>query len=93
MGREDDAGPVLDVLRTGYAMSRGGARPGAGRPRIYADGLRRSVTMMRGHWDGLALLARMVGSTPSGVLCALVEQAVADAAAAVGDVGAAEVEE
>jgi 3,4-dihydroxy-2-butanone 4-phosphate synthase len=42
--------------------------------------------MMRGHWDGLALLARMVGSTPSGVLCALVEQAVADAAAAVGAV-------
>jgi len=39
--------------------------------------------MTRRHWDGLALLARMVGSTPSGVLCALVEQAVADAAAAV----------
>lgn len=75
---------------------RGGARPGAGRPRIYADGLRRSVTMMRGHWDGLALLARMVGSTPSGVLCALVEQAVADAAAAVGEgqtLDAADVEE
>jgi len=65
---------------------RGGARSGAGRPRIYADGLRRSVTMTRRHWDGLALLARMVGSTPSGVLCELVEQAVADAAAAVGKV-------
>ena len=65
---------------------RGGARAGAGRPRIYADGLRRSVTMTRRHWDGLALLARMVGSTQSGVLCALVEQAVADAAAAVGAV-------
>jgi hypothetical protein len=65
---------------------KGGARTGAGRPRIYADGLRRSVTMTRRHWDGLALLARMVCSTPSGVLCALVEQAVADAAAAVGEV-------
>jgi hypothetical protein len=64
---------------------RGGARTGAGRPRIYADGLRRSITMTRRHWDDLALLARMVGSTPSGVLCALVEQAVADAAAAVGE--------
>ena len=74
-------------------MSRGGARPGAGRPRIYDDGVRRSVTMRRRHWDALALLARMVGSTPSGVLCALVEQAVADAAAAVGEVDAAEVEE
>ena len=64
---------------------RGGARPGAGRPRIYEDGVRQSVTMTRRHWDALALLARMVGSTPSGVLCALVEQAVADAAAAVGE--------
>ena len=62
---------------------RGGARPGAGRPRIYKDGVRRSVTMTRRHWDALALLARMLDSTPSGVLCALVEQAVADAAAAV----------
>ena len=59
---------------------RGGARPGAGRPRIYADGVRRSVTMSRRHWEGLALLARMVGSTPSGVLSALVEQAVNEAA-------------
>jgi hypothetical protein len=42
--------------------------------------------MTRRHWERLALLARMVGSTPSGVLCALVEQAVADAAAAVGAV-------
>ena len=72
---------------------RGGARRGAGRPRIYEDGVRRSVTMRRRHWDALALLARMVGSTPSGVLCALVEQAVADAAAAVGEVDEAEVEE
>ena len=72
---------------------RGGARPGAGRPRIYEDGVRRSVTMRRRHWDALALLARMVGSTPSGVLCALVEQAIADAAAAVGEVDEAEVEE
>ncbi len=59
---------------------RGGARPGAGRPRVYEDGVRRSVTMSRRHWDGLALLARMVGSTPSGVLSALVEQAVNEAA-------------
>jgi hypothetical protein len=36
--------------------------------------------MSRRHWDGLALLARMAGSTPSGVLTALVEQAVNDAA-------------
>jgi hypothetical protein len=36
--------------------------------------------MSRRHWEGLALLARMVGSTPSGVLSALVEQAVNDAA-------------
>ena len=72
---------------------RGGARPGAGRPRIYEDGVRRSVTMRRRHWDALALLARMVGSTPSGVLCALVEQAVADAAAALLEVDEAEVEE
>ena len=70
---------------------RGGARPGAGRPRIYEDGVRRSVTMRRRHWDALALLAQMVGSTPSGVLCALVEQAVADAAAAVGEVDEEEV--
>jgi hypothetical protein len=52
--------------------------------------------MSRRHWDGLALLARMVGSTPSGVLSALVEQAVADAAAAVGEgqgLDAAEVED
>ena len=61
-------------------MSRGGARPGAGRPRVYNDGIRRSVTMSRRHWEGLALLARMVGSTPSGVLSALVEQAVNEAA-------------
>ena len=73
-------------------MSRGGARPGAGRPRIYEDGVRRSVTMRRRHWDALALLARMVGSTPSGVLCALVEQAIADAAAAVGEVDEDQVE-
>lgn len=59
---------------------RGGARPGAGRPRVYNDGIRRSVTMTRRHWEGLALLARMVGSTPSGVLSALVEQAVNEAA-------------
>ena len=59
---------------------RGGARPGAGRPRVYEDGVRRSVTMSRRHWDGLGLLARMAGSTPSGVLTALVEQAVNDAA-------------
>ena len=71
---------------------RGGARPGAGRPRIYEDGVRRSVTMTRRHWDALALLARMVGSTPSGVLCALVEQAIADAAAAVGEVDEDQVE-
>ena len=71
---------------------RGGARRGAGRPRIYEDGVRRSVTMRRRHWDALALLARMVGSTPSGVLCALVEQAVADAAAAVGEVDEDQVE-
>jgi hypothetical protein len=71
---------------------RGGARSGSGRPRIYADGLRRSVTMTRRHWDGLALLARMVGSTPSGVLSALVEQAVADAAAALGEVDEDQVE-
>ena len=72
---------------------RGGARPGAGRPRVYDDGVRRSVTMRRRHWDALALLARMVGSTPSGVLCALVEQAIADAAAAVvGEVDEHQVE-
>lgn len=64
---------------------RGGTRAGAGRPRIYADGVRRSITMTRRHWDLLALLARMVGSTQSGVLCELVQQAVADAAAAVGE--------
>lgn len=72
---------------------RGGARPGAGRPRVYDDGVRRSVTMRRRHWDALSLLARMVGSTPSGVLCALVEQAIADAAAAVvGEVDEHQVE-
>jgi hypothetical protein len=40
--------------------------------------------MSRRHWDGLALLARMVGSTPSGVLSALVEQAVEQAVEAIG---------
>jgi hypothetical protein len=54
---------------------RGGARSGSGRPRIYADGLRRSVTMTRRHWDGLALLARMTNATPSLVLQSLVEYA------------------
>jgi hypothetical protein len=74
-------------------MSRGGARPGAGRPRIYEDGVRRSVTMTRRHWDGLSLLARMVGSTPSGVLCALVEQAVNEAAERVEEIDAGEGQE
>ena len=69
---------------------RGGARPGAGRPRIYADGVRRSVTMTRRHWDAVELLARMVGSTPSGVLCALVEQAVNEAAERVQAIDADE---
>ena len=72
---------------------RGGARPGAGRPRVYDDGVRRSVTMSRRHWDGLALLARMVGSTPSGVLSALVEQAVNEAAESVAALDDVEVEQ
>ncbi len=72
---------------------RGGARPGAGRPRVYDDGVRRSVTMSRRHWDGLALLARMVGSTPSGVLSALVEQAVNEAAERVAQLDADEAEQ
>ena len=72
---------------------RGGARAGAGRPRVYEDGVRRSVTMSRRHWEGLALLARMVGSTPSGVLSALVEQAVNEAAERVAALDADEVEQ
>ncbi len=72
---------------------KGGARPGAGRPRVYEDGVRRSVTMSRRHWDGLALLARMVGSTPSGVLSALVEQAVNEAAERVAALDADEAEQ
>ena len=72
---------------------RGGARPGAGRPRIYEDGVRSSVTMSRRHWAGLKLLARMVGSTPSGVLCALVEQAVNEAAERVEAIDADGAEE
>ena len=72
---------------------RGGARAGAGRPRVYDDGVRRSVTMSRRHWDGLALLARMVGSTPSGVLTALVEQAVNEAAERVEALDADEVDQ
>jgi len=72
---------------------RGGARPGAGRPRVYEDGVRRSVTMSRRHWDGLALLAQMVGSTPSGVLAALVEQAVNEAAEGVAALDADEAEQ
>ena len=75
------------------ARVRGGARPGAGRPRVYDDGVRRSVTMSRRHWDGLALLARMVGSTPSGVLSALVEQAVNEAAERVAQLDADEAEQ
>ena len=72
---------------------RGGARPGAGRPRIYEDGVRSSVTMSRRHWQGLKLLARLVGSTPSGVLCALVEQAVNEAAERVQAIDADGAEE
>jgi hypothetical protein len=49
--------------------------------------------MSRRHWDGLALLARMVGSTPSGVLTALVEQAVNDAAERVAALDAVEAEQ
>jgi hypothetical protein len=49
--------------------------------------------MSRRHWDGLALLARMVGSTPSGVLSALVEQAVNEAAEGVAALDADEVEQ
>ena len=49
--------------------------------------------MSRRHWDGLALLARMVGSTPSGVLMALVEQAVNEAAERVAQLDADEVEQ
>jgi hypothetical protein len=48
--------------------------------------------MSRRLWDGLALLARMVGSTPSGVLSALVEQAVNEAAERVEALDAAEAE-
>ena len=58
---------------------RGGARPGAGRPRIYEDGVRRSVTMTRRHWDAVEFMARLAGSTPSGVLCALIEEFVNEA--------------
>jgi hypothetical protein len=49
--------------------------------------------MSRRHWEGLALLARMVGSTPSGVLSALVEQAVNEAAERVAALDADEVEQ
>lgn len=56
-------------------MSRGGARAGAGRPRIYADGVRRSVTMTRRHWDAVKILARMTNATPSLVLQSLAEYA------------------
>ena len=75
------------------ARVRGGARVGAGRPRIYEDGVRRSVTMSRRHWDGLALLARMVGSTPSGVLSALVEELVNEIAEGVEALDDVEVEQ
>jgi hypothetical protein len=49
--------------------------------------------MSRRHWEGLVLLARMVGSTPSGVLTALVEQAVNEAAERVAQLDADEVEQ
>ena len=55
---------------------RGGARPGAGRPRIYEDGVRRSVTMTRWHWDAVELMARLAGTTPSSLLSFLVEDFV-----------------
>lgn len=64
-------------------VPRGGARPGAGRPRLFAEPVRRSVTMDESHWEAVRLLARATGSTPSLVLAALVEQATAEAARAV----------
>jgi hypothetical protein len=49
--------------------------------------------MSRRHWDGLALLARMVGSTPSGVLSALVEELVNEIAEGVEALDDVEVEQ
>jgi hypothetical protein len=49
--------------------------------------------MTRRHWDAVELLARVVGSTPSGVLCALVEQAVNEAAERVEAIDAGEGQE
>jgi hypothetical protein len=49
--------------------------------------------MSRRHWDALTLLAQMVGSTPSGVLSALVEQAVNEAAERVEALDADEVDQ
>ena len=49
--------------------------------------------MSRRHWEGLALLAQMVGSTPSGVLSALVEQAVNEAAERVAQLDADKAEQ
>jgi len=49
--------------------------------------------MSRRHWDGLAILAQMVGSTPSAVLTALVEQAVNEAAERVAQLNADEAEQ
>ena len=72
---------------------RGGARPGAGRPRIYEDGVRRSVTMTRRHWDAVELLARLEGSTPSSVLCALIEGFFNEAAERVEAIDAEGAEE
>lgn len=66
-----------------HTMKRGGARPNAGRPRLFAEPVRRSVTMDESHWEAVRLLARATGSTPSLVLAALVEQATAEAARAV----------
>lgn len=64
-------------------MSRGGARAGAGRPRIYENGVRISVTMSRRHWEAVDLLAATTRSTPSLVLAALVEEATSKAAGVV----------
>jgi hypothetical protein len=49
--------------------------------------------MTRRHWDAVELLARMTNATPSGVLCALVEQAVNEAAERVQAIDADEGQE
>ena len=79
-----------------HTMKRGGARPNAGRPRLFAEPVRRSVTMDESHWEAVRLLARATGSTPSLVLAALVEQATgvaAEVVAACRRVGGGEWEE